>query len=289
MTILSRSEAESLVQELASAMTQVLGVITGKRPVLVESPEDSLTNLITTVGDLAVYAWEGEWRGSQSQLATALHEVGTISELLPAGFMHPDGTDLIDIRQKQALERLINAAHARHALDDDEELSIEWLAALAGVAEKTIRAATSRGASNPIPVENRKHRAWIKAEDALAWLSRRPDFKPTRFRGDGPDQPLITDTATLAQTCKCWLEHAGTDATTLASTNGWPAEVTHALAAIAARKPEAAFTALSPALLKQFAEFTGMPQPGEFARQTYRLLALAHADARASADLDSIH
>jgi len=285
MTIRTRNEAEALIHSLSEALRLVLGSMTGKEVTPVEAADAPLTDLAATAGDLAVYAWEGEWNDGPDRLNEALHEIGIVAELLPANFMLPDGSILFDEEEKRALGRLINAAHARKNLDEGHELSIEWLAALAGVAEKTIRAATSRSAASPIPVDNRKHRAWIKASDALAWLSRRPDFKPTRFRDDGPDQPLINDPATLAQTCKTWVSYAGISLDTVDNQLGWPAPVGAALRAVIERHPEAGFEALSPALLKKFAARVGMPQPDEFARQAYRVLAIAHADSLTQSEL----
>lgn len=287
MTIATRNEAEALISDLAEALSLVLATITGKEVALLDGPSAPLTDLSWTAGELAVYAWEGEWNHEPVRLEDALHEIGTVAELLRGNLMLPDGSMLFGDEQKFAVNRIINAAHARKNLDEGHELTIEWLAALAGVAEKTVRAATSRSAANPIPVDNRKHRAWIDAADALAWLSRRPDFKPTRFRTDGPDQPLINDAATLAQTCKNWLAHADISTDSLATELNWTITATEALRAITDRRPEAAFEALSPALLKQFSERTGMPQPDEFARQTYRLLAIAHAESLAQSELDS--
>lgn len=285
MTTLARHDAEVLVHDLTEALRLIIATITGKEVVFVDGPNPPLTDLAATAGDLAAYAWEGEWNHEPIRLDESLHEIGTIAELLPANFMLPDGSMLFGDEQKLALNRIINAAHARKHLDEGHELTIEWLAALAGVAEKTIRAATSRSAANPIPVDNRKHRAWIKAADALAWLSRRPDFKPTRFRADGPGQPLINDPATLAETCKSWLQHAGMSPDSLEAELDWATPTADALRAIIHRKPEAAFEALSPALLKQFSARTGMPQPDEFARQAYRLLAITHAESLARSEL----
>lgn len=285
MTEPTLQNAEAAINQLAQALRLVLATITGKEVALVDGTDAPLTDLAATTGELAVYGQEGEWSQEPTRLEEALHEIGAITELLSGNFMLPDGTDLFDQEARRTLNRIINAAHARKQLDDDGELSIEQLAALAGVAEKTIRSATSRSAANPIPVDNRKHRAWIKAGDARAWLSRRPDFKPTRFRNDGPSQPLINDPATLVQACRTWLTHADISLDTLGTGLGWPVHAVDALRAVIDRRPEAGFQALSPALLKQFASRVGMPQPDEFARQAYRVLAIAHAESLAQSEL----
>lgn len=68
MTIPGRDDAEALVRNLTSALYEVIATITGQEVSLFDSPFAPNSDLVATLGDLAVYAWEGEWSDCQRRL-----------------------------------------------------------------------------------------------------------------------------------------------------------------------------------------------------------------------------
>ncbi|MEZ5456832.1 MAG: helix-turn-helix domain-containing protein [Lysobacteraceae bacterium] len=60
------------------------------------------------------------------------------------------------------------------------DITIEELAALARVSEKTLRMAANPKNDGALKISKRSHRTVITVDDAMEWLARRPDFMPTR-------------------------------------------------------------------------------------------------------------
>lgn len=277
--MLTQDAAAALLDSLIEAYLEVGSVLTGDKITRQADETVPYPGLPHTAGLLAAYAWNGEWDSSSGDVSEALHELSTATELIGGSLMLPDGTDLFPREQKAELHRLAKAATARDNLDAGDAITIEQLAALAGVAEKTVRTATNPKSTNPIAITKQGHWTWIEAGEALTWLSRRTGFKPTQATEAGANQSIPVDLPSLISSCESWLARAELDAATLAKHLAWPQAKALALGALLARKPDAAFADLDPAALHQFAKAVGMALPDDFARQAYRLLALAHADA----------
>ena len=79
----------------------------------------------------------------------------------------------------EILVSVCRAAYARWAIANDYSVSLPELAALARVSDKTIRMAANP--KNPAALKTSKNgtRTVVEADDALAWLSRRADYRPT--------------------------------------------------------------------------------------------------------------
>lgn len=227
---------------------------------------------------LAEYAWGGYAFQSENALIDALHELSSAEELCGANFMLPGGDELFSDGAKTALRQLSSAAHARMSLDSGESIDIKALAALARVAEKTVRMATHSTRPGAMRVRKEGHWASIDAAEALAWLGRRSDFHPTRQRGDALDQPLITSAEDLATTCKAWCSVKRVDAGALSEALGWAQPQRKAYEKLEAGELTDQMTRFPPQALLALGEYLGMPQPREFARQAFRVLAVKHAD-----------
>lgn len=244
-------------------------------------------NLPNVTERLAEYAWAGYAFQAANDLDEAVHELASAEELCGANFMLPGGDELFSDVSKTALRQLLNAVNARKSLDSGESVDIKELAALARVAEKTVRMATHSTRPGAMRVRKEGHWASIDAGEALAWLGRRSDFHPTRQRGSAVDQPLITSAEDLATTCKRWRAHKGVDAAALAEALDWPALQRKAYEKLEAGELTDQITRFPPQALLALGEYLGMPQPREFARQAFRVLAIKHADYLSDQQLTS--
>jgi len=79
-----------------------------------------------------------------------------------------------------------DAAFARWAIDEPWEfeginLSLEQVALLANVDERTVRNAASEKGDNPLKTIKEGGRTVVRPEDALEWLKTKPKFKQTVF------------------------------------------------------------------------------------------------------------
>jgi hypothetical protein len=244
--------------------------------------------MVDRARDLAEYAWRGVWHGDPVALEEVMSEYGVVFELLRISPVSPSGGELFPAEARKTLERLWNATSARHQLDSGEAISVEQIAALAGVSEKTVRMAANPRNSVPLRTIKDGNRTLITATDALDWLTRR-DFRPTRYHGEGPGQVLIVDGAALATCCKRWRDHASKSPAVLAESLGWSSKQSAAYMAMESGDPDKAATAFPPKALRNLAAALGMPDPDTFARQAYRVLALANAAAVIEQQLGSTH
>ena len=131
--------------------------------------------LVRTYSRLADYAWEGIWFGNEVSLEEALTEACTIERILESGTpLDPYGEPCIDSGSLATLGKILKAAFARNELDrSDGALSLEQMAMLANVTDKTIRMAANPKLENHLKTENDGRRTFVYCEDARAWLQRR--------------------------------------------------------------------------------------------------------------------
>lgn len=276
-----RSAPASLIETLIAALIDVLTTVSGKRVSLEEDDAVTTLDLATTLELLDGFAREGVWPFEPTQLDDALHEISVAVELLEGNLVTPGGESLVSPEEKTSLNQIVTAAIARKDLHEGEGIDINELAALAGVAEKTVRAATNPKSPNPLVVRKMGHWSVVEASDALAWLSRRPGFKPTRFEtvAKAPPELQVDTAASLAEACGHYLAKAGARLDFLAPRLGWSADVHDAFAAIVEGRAAEAFASLSAKQLKAFGESVGMASPTSFAAAAYRVLASEHAEA----------
>ncbi|QOW20229.1 hypothetical protein INQ41_04135 [Lysobacter ciconiae] len=271
--------AASLVRAVAE-VGQFL--TTGSTQTLSECDSSFLERVASTMAD---FAWNGKAR-AQNELEEGLTELAVAVELLSANFTLPDGSDCLSPDEKEAIQRLSNAATARWELDRGEPIRVEQLAALAGVSEKTVRTATNPKSANPLPVTKSGYWTFIEAEDALAWLGRRKDFTPTHLGAQGPQQPQITDAAVLGTTCQNWRETADLSLDQLAHALQWGPEQALAYSGIESQAPGNVIAEFPPQALQQLALHLDLPDPAAFAREAYAVLALAHAAALSATQIN---
>jgi hypothetical protein len=282
----NQDRIDTAAQAAASLVRAVVEVgqflTTGDTGTLAECDGSFLERVASNMAD---FAWNGKAR-AQNELEEGLAELAVAVELLSANFTLPDGSDCLSPAEKQAIQRLSNAATARWELDRGEPIRVEQLAALAGVSEKTVRTATNPKSANPLPVTKSGYWTFIEAEDALAWLGRRNDFTPTHLGAQGPQQPPITDAAVLGTTCQNWRSHADLSVEQLADALQWSSEQSQGYRGIESQAPGNVIADFPPQALQQLALHLALPDPAAFARQAYAVLALAHAAALSEAQIN---
>lgn len=270
MPSITPAAASELIRSLSSALNSV-------REVMEEN------DLEHTAAMLATYAWDGVWPRDKNDLLDALSELSTAVEASRGSFMRPDGTDLFSKEEAAGLLLLANAATARQSLiEDDGAITVESLAALAGVAEKTVRMATNTKSANPLQVTKHGHWTLIAAEDALAWLERRGDFKPTRM---GATKPVLAMPADVAKALNQRMAQLGKDQKSVARTAGLDKAGTASLAQLLSKSSEDAIAELKPSNLKAVAIALDFDDPTAFAVKAYQLLTLAAANREIERDL----
>src|SRR5690606_5703926 len=118
---------------------------------------------------------------------------------------------------------IVKAASARKDMDDGEPVTIEQLAALGRVTERTVRGATSTTNPNPLPITKDGHWTYIQAGDALGWLSNRSDFRPTQKRLGTPSTAALKGLQSVGDLWRQWRQAAGLSVEELSQQLGWSA------------------------------------------------------------------
>lgn len=165
-----------------------------------------------------------------------------------------------------------------------DPLTVEELAALARVSEKTLRMAANPKNADALRITKQGHRTVITTDDALEWLSRRPDFVPTKRINHSPSSELdIGGTASqfkgyieALQRLKPSLRKAASDS---GLSDAW-------IAALLAAEPSARTFAFEPDELLRFAHAAEIEQPTTFARW---VLELQHRERVSQMEADFRH
>lgn len=244
-----------------------------------------VVNLPHIARRLADYAYMGVAFDDDNALSEALHEFASAEELLKITLMLPNGNVLWDEEDRQVIADLGKAARARQSLDQGESVTVDELAALARIAEKTVRMATNPAKPGSMRVTKDGHWAYIEASEALTWLGRRKDFIPTRRDSGAPQQKMIVGADDLADICRICREKKGEDLAELASSLGWTNAQREAYEQIEAGDIKEQMTHFPPQALFALAQHYDLQQPIDFAHQAYRLLAHRYADALSESQL----
>lgn len=281
MQMKSRIEASRKAGEaLINATRDVLNTMEGG---------DAGFGLVPVCEALAQYAWEGTWHSDSLEVSDYLHDIGTAAELLRGRFMLPAGTDCLPDDDRNAIELVATAAQARWSLSEDMDIRIEDLAALAGVAERTIRAATNPNSPNAIPITKQGHWTWIQAKDALEWLSRRKDFMPTRLVGLGPRASRLHSSESLGQTCKQWRAQKNVQIAELAKQLNWTPRQSAGYVELEEGQVTEDALLLTPSSWQAYAQRLDIEEPARFAAKAFRLTTTTYAEARITTELGADH
>lgn len=256
-------------------------------PGTLRDPE--LHQIIPLVRALADFAWEGVWYSDEASLLDALHEVGPLNELLVAHLIVADGTPILVDEDRALLGDMLTAAHARYALLENDDLTIEQLAALARVAEKTVRMAANPKLENALRTEaGPANRTYVKAEAALEWLRRRKDFRETRLDANVDGQPAIRSPADLAHVCGLFRKMAGLGVSQLRQQLGWSAREALAYQNMEAEQLDEKSNAFSPARLVALADALAVPDARRFAQDAIQVIVTAQAKAEIARRLEEL-
>lgn len=267
--MIAATQTSAAAAELIEAVDLVAATLKG------ENDAPPLGHLLE---EARLYAWSGI-RGRAHTL-DLLHELSVPAELLAGNLVTPAGDDLVSQETRDLVRRTVNASHARHDIDEGESVSIERLAALAGVTERTIRSATNPRHPNAIPITKDGHWTYIEAAHALKWLAQRKDFVPTQGTDNRPRTAVLASSLTAGEAWKKWREAAGVGIEALAVRLSWSAGQAHAYESVEANIPGANWLDLAPGFWRGLAEHFESTEPAEVAALTFRKLAAAYADWR---------
>lgn len=234
-------------------------------------------------GRLATYVREGVWSEGTPEVDDALSDlmVGVTLMLGKNGpcLIGPDGITQVSDASAEVMQLLQSAVSARLALDTNGPITVPMLAALAGVAEKTVRMAANPLNERPLKTKKDGASTFISAEDALEWLSRRGDFKPSRYYVSEGSRPKFSTVSGLAIHLRGVRAERAESIEALARALKWDDSAENAYARLEVGRAPADLNALHPQHLVQLAERYEIPQPVEFARECYPLIAAAYAEA----------
>jgi transcriptional regulator with XRE-family HTH domain len=105
--------------------------------------------------------------------------------------------DIIERIDDSKYKFLFDISNARARLDDGDYLSLKEIALLAGVDERTVRNAASSKDENSLKTQKSGGSTIVNNDEAMRWLTTRPDFKPTEYIEDTTiDTPRYFEDAT---------------------------------------------------------------------------------------------
>ena len=260
------------------ASTEILDAVDAVHRTL--KGEETSLDLESLLRHLIDYAWSGVSDADPNWIVGLLHDICVPVELLGGFLMSPAGENLVSKETVEFVKRVANAANARHSLDEGHALTIEWLAALANVSDRTIRSATSSSNPNAIPITKDGHWTFIEAPHASEWLSGRKDFVPTQRPDNRPTTTGLIRAVQPGDAWKEWREARSLTIGDLARKLGWTSGQAAAYQQIESGIPDDDMLTLLPAFWHALAAHLDSEDPGAVAALTYRKLATAYADWR---------
>lgn len=264
-------------EELVDAVAEVLAELKGEGDA---PPAPQLFE------EMAAYAWSGVVPGpDENTLEDRMHELCVAENLLAGDLMNSAGEDLVSADSRKLILGIITAATARKNIDDGEPVTIEQLAALGRVTERTVRGATSTTNPNPLPITKDGHWTYIQAGDALGWLSNRSDFRPTQTRLGAPSTAPLKGLQSVGALWRQWRQAAGLSVDALAERLGWNAAQASTYSALEQDRSSRESIELSPAFWRDLASSLGAVDPDGVADLTYQRILLDYARKRTQDEL----
>lgn len=247
------------------------------------------SRLVGLTGRIATYAKDGTWPTSQNDFMDALTDFQVSAELLKGKegpcLFGPDQTARMPEASAAVLLEMLTAAQARLAIDLGSDITVPMLAALAGVSEKTVRMASNPNNDRPLKTVKEGAATFIQPDGALEWLSRRGDFRPTRYFVSEGSRPRLGTFWALTTHLQAVRTERGETVDSLAKALGWSTQTSATYSQLEKSGAPKDLASFQPRHLEQLARHLGIHEPVEFARETYPLIATAYGEALAKEQL----
>lgn len=294
--ILALAEVIYYIADDATAASALVGVEpavygahvgdAGQNPVRAAA---SRSRLVGLTGRIVRYAKDGAWPASMADFADALTDFEVSAELLKGKdgpcLYGPDSVARMPEASAAVLLEVLTSAQARLAIDLGADITVPMLAALAGVSEKTIRMASNPNNDRPLKTVKDGAATLIQPDDALEWLSRRTDFKPSRYFASEDSRPRLGTFWELTAHLRSVRIERGESVESLADELGWSANTAAAYSKLERGEAPKDLASLQPRHIEQLARHLGIFEPVEFAREVYPLIATAYGEALAKEQL----
>ena len=168
---------------------------------------------------------------------------------------------------------VLDHALARWTLLRGDDLTVGEIAILAGLAEKTIRMAANPKVKDPLITFKDGHNTYVKADEALRWLSARPGFRVTVMSDDVQHARPYTSLRTLAWQCRGLREMRKISQNQLLDRLKWSRAARCAYRQLEAESEKLDPRPLTVPLLIELGVALGISDPQQFARHAAILLA----------------
>lgn len=266
----SEAEIQSAAGELIGAVELVLRTLRG---------EHAGYGLEHTLEALSLYAWSGQvpQHGDVGELLTELSVAG---ELLTGSLIDTGGHRLVTRETVELIERIQKAADARYNIDNGGHVTMEGLAALAGVTDRAVRAATSSKNPRAMPITKRGHWTFIAAEHALAWLTARSDFIPTQATDRSPRAAVLLASPDVGTAWRQWRTARDESVEAVAEALAWSPDQLDAYRSVEGGARGDHDLLLTPQDWQKLAVHFGSDEAPDVAAVTYRKLLKSYADWR---------
>lgn len=294
--VLALAEVVYYIADDATAASSLVGVEPAVYRAHVGEPGETplrtaahRSRLVGLAGRIATYAKNGTWPTSQSDFMDALTDFEVSAELLKGKegpcLFGPDQVARMPEASAALLLEMLTAAQARLAIDQGSDITVPMLAALAGVSEKTVRMASNPNNDRPLKTVKDGAATFIQPEDALEWLGRRSDFKPTRYFVSEGSRPRLGTFSALTTHLQAVCTERGETLDSLTEALGWSTEASAAYGRLEKTEAPKELASFQPRHLEQLARYLRIHEPVEFARETYPLIATAYGEALAKEQL----
>ncbi|MCC6505045.1 MAG: hypothetical protein IT475_06310 [Aquimonas sp.] len=257
----------------------------------------NLARLSESVGchaaSLGAYVWRGDPAGECHPVNSypEVHLLGQVVEAMAdkvyfdtdRGGMFGTASPLIGENRPTDIVKWAVAGYIARARIDwlGGDITIEQLAALARVSEKTLRMAANPKNESALRITKRRHRTVITTDDAMEWLARRPDFIPTQKTTVNSWSELIIGGS--ASHFKSYLDALEASRPGVRESARESGLLDERIATLFSADVTAKSFAFTPEELLRFASVVGIEQPNAFARW---VLELQHRERVAEMDAD---